>query len=53
MKPSIQTDQSVEMTHERAPTSVLGGRWDVGVLGLLLDVKVDIVLLHVQVDRGR
>ena len=51
MKNSIQSLTDV-CTGPIAFTFLVSGRRHVWILGLFLDVEVDIVLFHVEVDRG-
>ena len=43
---------SCDTSHVLRFTFLLGSRWHVWIFGLLLDVKVHVVLLHVEVDGG-
>ena len=47
-----QTQKSVEPEPEVIFTFLLGACRHVWILGLFLDVEVDVVLLHVEVDGG-
>ena len=46
----VQVEQCVCLL--RRTFLLLGERWYMGVLGLFLDVEVDIVLLHIEIDGG-